>query len=385
MIKLGKIGILTYYYKTHNYGGILQSYALTYFLIKNGLNADQICYVRKDERPFTIEEYEPTHVPSLLVRLKNRLLLHKYNNFIKPKFVARNEKFESFENRIPHSKMVYDLSSITSANEIYESFIIGSDQIWTFRCFNPSFFGEFVTDNKKLISYAASAGKSVFSDREKEYLQKNLSRFDAISVRESDLIQAFSFLHNEKKIECVVDPTLLLTSDEWNQIAVENLIDGKYLFCYFLGGDVRLRKLANRYAKNHGLKVVSIPFANENFNNSDFNFADINIYDAGPKEFISLIKNASCVFTDSFHATVFSLIYKKEFFVFNRIEHKSMCSRLYSLTKMFECEDHFCDSEEKFDLQYLDSLLNIDYQKKFDFFENQKKKSISFLINNLVD
>ena len=157
----------------------------------------------------------------------------------------------------------------------------------------------------------------------------------------------------------MVDPTLLLTDEEWDEVVSGKLVDDNYLFCYFLGNDIRLRKLAKKYAKVNKLKIVSIPFANEIFNNVDFNFADIRFYDAGPSEFLSLIKYADCIFTVSFHATVFLLIYKREFFVFNRIEHIGMSSRLYSLAKMFECEERFCDSNKKFSMQYLNGLISI--------------------------
>lgn len=378
-----KTGILTYYYETHNYGGMLQSYALPLFLKKNNILAEQICYVRTDEWEFTKEISSDKRKPSFLLRVKNKLLSKKYIKDIRPQFKNRNRKFSEFEIRIPHSEKVYDLASISQANEIYDNFIVGSDQIWTFKCFNPSFFGEFVSADREIISYAASAGKSRFSDKEKEYLDNTLKKFKAISVRERDLIDVFSSFVSEKEIESVVDPTLLLEKEDWDEITRDNLIEEKYLFCYFLGSDVRLRKIAHKYARIHGLKVVTIPFANQTFNSVDFGFGDIGLYDVGPVEFVTLIKNAEYIFTDSFHATVFSLIYEKQFFVFDRVEHKGMSARLYSLTEMFECMERFCDSNDKFDIQYLNSVLKMDYNKEFTLFEREKQKSILFLLNNL--
>lgn len=378
-----KTGILTYYYETRNYGGMLQSYALPLFLKKNNILAEQICYVRTDEWMFSKEEYNNVRKESFLLRLKNKLLRKRYIKDICPQFENRNRKFSEFEKCIPHSDQVYNLASISQVNKKYDDFIVGSDQIWTFRCFNPSFFGEFISEDKAIISYAASAGKSIFSDKEREYLQGALKKFKALSVRESDLIDAFSFLDIKEKIECVVDPTLLLEKEDWDEIVSDNLINEKYLFCYFLGSDIRLRKLAHKYATVHRLKVVTIPFANESFNNVDFSFGDIRLYGVGPSEFVALIKNAECIFTDSFHATVFSLIYEKEFFAFDRVEHKGMGSRLYSLTEMFECTERFCDSDDKFDNRYLNNIPKMDYEKNFILFEKQKQKSILFLLNNL--
>lgn len=378
-----KTGILTYYYETHNYGGMLQSYALPLFLKKNNILAEQICYVRTDEWAFTKADYSNIKKSSFLLRLKNKLLSKKYVKKICPKFKNRNRKFSEFEKCIPHSQKVYNLESISQTNEMYDNFIVGSDQIWSFRCFNPTFFGEFVSVNRRLISYAASAGKSVFLEKEKKYLRDALNRFEAISVREKDLVNTISSLISKKEIKSVVDPTLLLEKEDWDKITSDNLIEEQYLFCYFLGSDTRLRKLARKYAKMHGLKIVTIPFANQSFNSADFGFGDMGLYDAGPSEFVTLIKNAECIFTDSFHATVFSLIYEKQFFVFDRIEHKGMSSRLCSLTEMFECTERFCDSNDKFDTNYLNSVLNMDYNREFTLFESEKRKSISFLLNNL--
>lgn len=175
-------------------------------------------------------------------------------------------------------------------------------------------------------------GKSCFTIQEKEYLSECLSSFDAISVREHDLVAALSNLNKGRKLECVVDPTLLLSRDDWNEIVAERIIKEEYLFCYFLGADDRLREIANQYAKNHRLKIVTIPFANETFNGVDFIFANYRLFDAGPQEFISLIKHASCVFTDSFHATVFSLFYQRKFFAFERSASKGMSSRFVDKT-----------------------------------------------------
>lgn len=378
-----KTGILTYYYQTHNYGGMLQSYALPLFLKKNNILAEQICYVRTDEWAFTKVDYSSVKKPRFLMRVKNRLLSPKYDKEILPKLKKRNENFSKFEKCIPHGDIVYNLTTISKSNEIYNSFIVGSDQIWNFRCFNPSFFGEFVSEEKDIISYAASTGKFEFTDKEITYLKDVLEKFKAISVREKDLTDTFSTLINEKEIESVVDPTLLLEQEDWDKITCDNLIKEKYLFCYFLGSDVRLRKLAHKYAKKHRLQVVTIPFANQNFNSADFGFGDICLYDAGPSEFVTLIKHAECVFTDSFHATVFSLIYQKQFFVFDRVEHKGMSSRLYSLTELFECTEQFCDSDDKFDIKYLSSISKMDYDRKFTLFEREKEKSALFLLNNL--
>ena len=272
-----KIGILTYFYQTHNYGGMLQSYALPKFLNDNGIDAEQICYTRKDERPFEAIEESIRKKASISERIEYRILNIYFNKKIKPKFNKRNKNFTDFERKVPCSKRVYDLNNISDVNYIYDGFVVGSDQIWTFRCFNPTFFLEFAYDDKKKISYAASIGKSNFTDLEKEYLNLQLSRFDRITVRENDLVDTLSVITNQN-VSCVLDPVFLLSQSDWNEIADKRLVEDKYLFCYFLGDDKNLRKIAKQYAKKNDLQIVTIPFANQTYNRTDFTFGNIKMY-----------------------------------------------------------------------------------------------------------
>lgn len=357
------VGILTYYYHTHNYGGMLQAYALTKFLLEKGILAEQICCIRDDERPFeSLEEQNQQKQPWLsriAASIEYRTFRSWYQKRIVPLFEKRNEKFRVFEKQIPHSKKVYSLNTIDSANECYSHFITGSDQIWTFRWFNPIFFLEFVRKGKRKISYAASIGKSRFTPKEKSYLAKTLPEFDAVSVREEDLVDE---LHNISgcDIDLVLDPTLLLSREEWDSVASKNIVEGEYIFCYFLGNDPLLRKVAKQFAKRKQIKLVTIPFANQAYNKPDFFFGDEKIYDAGPEEFLALIRGARYVLTDSFHASVFSIVFQRNFVTFSREGAVSMNSRLYSLMELFHCNERFL---VKRDAMTTENLLRITKDK----------------------
>lgn len=384
-----KIGILTYYYNTHNYGGILQAYALTYYL-NNYLFLDtkQICYSLEDERPFD-KSYEEKNQKTVkrntfLERVNIKIKLKKYNNTIKPHFVNRNKKFKQFEKKISHTDFVYNLSNISDCNDLFDVFITGSDQIWTFKWFNPTFYLEFANDDKQKLSYAASMGKSQLSVNETKYLQKVLSSFSAISVREKDLLSSISKCVPQLDSQLVLDPTLLLQENDWQNLVNDNLIKGDYIFCYFLGEDKEAVKIIKQFSKRKKLKIVNIPFANEGFNITDFNFGDIKIYDAGPEDFLTLIKYSSYVFTDSFHASVFSLIFKKEFYCFERNGIKGMSSRLYTLTQIFNCEERFCDTEEKRNINYILNLKEINFDFHPDYL-NLRNQSINYLKKYLLD
>jgi len=368
-----QIGIITHYYKSKNYGGILQAYALSAKLIIMGYSAKQICYsyVQGCKGSLSIK-FIFRHPKTVF-----RKIYYKLNN---KKFNTRNIKLDSFNNQIiPHTDKIYTSKELNELNNSFDLFITGSDQVWHPNVINNGFLLTFT--NKPTISYAASIASKKVSNEYIKTMAKALPNFNAVSVREKDAVDLLQPL-TDKKIEWVLDPTLLLDRKDWDEICPERRIKEKYLFCYFLGHDKRIRKLAKRYAKKHGLKIVNLPHLC-GIAKADIGFGDYKLYDVAPNDFISLIKYADCVFTDSFHACVFSGIYNKNFVAFNRHGMESMATRLYSLCELFECQDHFCDVKEKYNMDYIDKIGQVDYNKNFDLLKEMKNKSMEFLNKNL--
>lgn len=395
-----KIGILTHYYRSLNYGGMLQSYALVKYLEKKGYPAEQLRYAFSSEPflPPRPQEGKTVLPPSenlfrkgfrriyrsLHYRLIDKKREQFYADYKKNVIPRRSERFAAFQDRVPHSGTACDPSSVVSAAEQYDCLITGSDQVWNFTWFNPAFFLDFPDSSARRIAYAASAGKASFGPEETQYLKKTLSRFHAISARESDLADTLNDLLGTDDTVQAVDPTLLLTSEDWDKIASPRLIREKYLFCYFLHNDESLSKLAKQFARKHRLKIVTIPFPGIEYNAADVRFGDYRLDEADPSDFISLVKYADCVFTDSFHATVFSLIYGKQFVAFPRGDAKGMGSRLHTLTKMFGCEERFCrvSAEERAD--YIAALPAYGAKESPDF-EKVKRASEAFLLRALAE
>ncbi len=373
-----RIGIVTKYYKNRNYGGLLQSYALSVYLNNQLYNSEQICY---DCSPKSNSVLKKRRILQLfnIKRVITKLIIIP----IKRKKNKRNFAFNKFDLYIPHSIKVYYRDNINCCIDDYDLFIVGSDQVWNLDWFDHNYFLEFVPNNKKKISYAASLGHSSLTEERKKYFKNILPSFDAISVREKDAVDLLQPL-TDKKVAWVLDPTLLLDKSDWDEICPERRIGKKYLFCYFLGSDKRIRKLAKQYAKKHKLKIVTLPHLC-GIAKSDIGFGDYKLYDVTPNDFISLIKYADCVFTDSFHACVFSTIYNKNFYVFNRLGMENMVSRIYSLTELFECQEHFCDTDDKFNMDYIEQLQSINYDKDFQLLKTMKEKSTRFLLDNLKD
>lgn len=149
-----------------------------------------------------------------------------------------------------------------------------------------------------------------------------MNRFNYIALREKSGCKIVYQLTG-RKVNIVLDPTLLFTGEQWLNIQdKESFIKESYIFCYLLGNNKDQRNLIRKFKKKTNLKIVALLHLDE-YIPSDEGFADITPYNVGPAEFLNLIRNAKYVFTDSFHCSVFSILYKKEFYTFSRFSHKT--------------------------------------------------------------
>lgn len=388
-----KIGIITFYYKNDNYGANLQAYALTKYLNVNGYVAEQICFENSScqcteslkeriVRILTKENIVNKLNKKVCEIIKNKIYASQKDRFLKQR-QERAKKAERFANvMIPHSKEVYSTSTIYKTNDIYDCFITGSDQVWNINMSKPVYFLDFVKGEKEKISYAASMAVDSISKEQKMQIKKWLHDYTAISVREEKAINILAEL-TEVIPEIVVDPTLLLSREEWDKCAASQLVNEDYMFCYFLGNNKKSRELALDFAKKNNLKTVSIPMFNDGYHFYDESFGDLSLNNVSPEEFISLIKYAKFIFTDSYHCCVFSLIYRKQFFVFNRDEKKSMSSRIESLMELFECKRRYVNDVSMQNFEYITGLGMMEYKEKYEKVSNLIQKSKEFIEKNI--
>ena len=344
-----KIGVITMFYGSENYGGVLQAYALIRYLSFVGYIAEQICYDRKSE--WSVDRKIKEVIKSFTDRVDAITVTGTVLN-MKRKCVAQ----WALAN-VRHSKQIYSSKTIKTANEHYDVFIAGSDQIWT-NAFSDVYLLDFVSEYKVKISYAASMGKLSLSDAAKSRFKKRLKLFKAVSVRENDAVDLLRDCV-DRPVRWCVDPTLLLTKEQWEEITSERLVCGRYLFCYFMGSDNRLRLIADEYAKKRGLIIVTFPHLHKKLERADLNFGDRRVYDATPADLLSYIAHADMVFTDSYHVSVFSCIFEKQFFVFNRVGANEMKTRIYSLIALLDSKERFCDTDEKFNLKYIEENMKL--------------------------
>lgn len=283
-------------------------------------------------------------------------------------------------NEIKHSKAVYTDETIVDSSRDYDIFVVGSDQVWNPNLFNKAYYLEFVPEDKVKLSYAASLSVSELTEKQKKFFEESLVGYKAISVREKNAVALLQTLTNID-VRWVLDPTLLLSKNEWEKVGSGRKVSEKYVFTYFLGNGSEERRLAIEYARENHLKILAMPLVFGWKTGFDNAFGDIRLFDVSPKDFISLIQNAEVVFTDSFHAVVFAHIFEKNFFAFKRNDHVEMAARLYSITELFDTKNHFCDTAEKLTLDYLQSNNELVIDRTL--YEKNKEQSLDFLLNNI--
>ena len=209
-----------------------------------------------------------------------------------------------------------------------------------------------------------------------EFCQSGLN---AISVREKSSIPILQEMTN-KPIQVVVDPVLLLQKKEWEQVARVPQIKQLYLVCYLLEDNIAQRKAVEKLAKRLKLKILTFPHILCNVvRKCDLFFGDIHDYTSGPREFIGLIQNAELIVTDSFHASVFSMIFETLFYVFKRDKADAKNStnrRIYDFLKEYQLDSQLVSEES---LAETNKIPKVDFKYAHQHWEKRREESLEYL------
>lgn len=361
------IGILTMN-GYNNYGNILQNYALQNILKNLKICCNTIWFDKKN--------YGGLVKPHLTFKEKIKFIIN-YNNYRNRIFreipieYVKNYNLKKFCDKY----ISYDFIEDYSFLDKYDFFIVGSDQVWNpFFWKNKTFYSKFMllsfVEPHKRIAYAASFGISYLPNRFKTLFKKNLSCFNKISVREKDASEIVEKL-NGYKPPVVLDPTLLVPAEDWRKIEIEPewLNTDRYILTYFLG---KMPSSVINYANNKNLKIINL---------MDYN--NVSVYSTRVEEFLYLLDHASFIFTDSFHGTVFSIIFNKKFITFDRISKKcpNMTSRLSTLFSTLGIKQDIVNNDNS-SFEF-DSFCKIDYENVRIKLETERMKSIDFLKNSI--
>lgn len=311
-----RAAIVTLFHNNYNFGGQLQAYALQTVITSYGIECDIIDYNPQNK----YKKMKALSYKTIISRFyhKFQMKFHQMlNSQLKSDFDRKGMLFQVFMNNMQHTKEIHNKDISTIAAD-YEYWITGSDQVWNPEAFTGSPLYLLKGVSGKKFSYAASSKNAKYDSRQKEELKNALESFSAVSVREKGLEKAIADISG-KTVTTVSDPTLLLSSREWDSIAVEPSIKEKYAFVYLIHISNEVRRNIFNYCRKHKLKMVIVPHAQGWYKSADEKFYDIQAAAIGPAEWIGYIKNADVVFTDSFHGTVFSVNYHKQFVSFENV------------------------------------------------------------------
>jgi hypothetical protein len=350
-----------------NYGNRLQNYALQEVLNGFGVNVYTIIWKKRVNRlrlSKRISNLKKLSVYDIFYKGHMKLCNYIY----KKELTIRTDIFKRFTNDYIR-ETEYSLSNNNipeSLSEKYDYFITGSDQVWN-PAYNKSSSIYFLTfaSKEKRIAYAPSFGVSEIRDEFIDRYKEWISGIDKLSVREYDGAKIIKNLIGVE-VPVLIDPTMLLTESQWNEIAKEPKYkpNERYLLTYFLGKTPKeYNKKIKRITKSNNLKVVKLGDIKEK-----------ETYRTGPSEFLSYIKDCSLVCTDSFHGAVFSIIYKKPFIVYKRVGTQSMYSRINTLLDKFNLH---CRKVECID--YDKNVFDIDYSHITPILETEREKAIYYL------
>lgn len=263
--------------------------------------------------------------------------------------------------------MIDITESLERLNSVYDYFIVGSDQVW-----NPLYGRLSNVDlltgvaNEKRVSYAASFGIENLPEEYRDKVEKELLQFRKISVREDIGKKIVEDITGRTDISVLIDPTMLLTADYWSKIVKRPGFhsEDKYVLLFFLGGvSSQNKEIIKNYAKQNNCKIINLLDKKSKY------------YSCDPSEFLFMEKNAQMVCTDSFHSTVFSILFNSSFTVFERISDNNMNSRLETLLEKFGLQSRVFMGEETlnnqtYDWENVNMKLNVEREYSFQYLKS---------------
>lgn len=357
-----KVGIITVHYNL-NYGAVLQAYATHRALVKMGVESTIINYIN----PIAKKSLQIFSTGSMINNIRALLFMKKR--------IKRCSAFKDFmKKNYRLTEPVFDYRQLNEKIFDFDVYLTGSDQTFNLALsgeidMRKTYFLPWVKNAKK-ISYASSMGETTkgLSKNNELWIKNALLEYSNLSVREkaaADYIEKLGV----KRPEVVVDPTLLLSKQEWDEIAKpSNYTNDDYILFYSVLSEPWVVERVKEIAKKFNLKVVAPHYQNRYEIGSGF----IRAEECGPAEFIDLIKNAKLICTTSFHGTVFSLLYNKPFLSFVFKEG----NRIKNLLSMVNAGSRMVRQGENIDL---DMLLNDDFEEVNHILASEKTRSIDIL------
>lgn len=361
-----QVGILTWH-QYENFGSMLQAFALQKTLEQLKIRNEIVDYFNESILPAKKKSERLKYL------LKKVLMAVKLDQFVGDYYSFQRFYFDY----LCKSKTVTNRDQLKSLSMKYYCIICGGDQIWAPNVYDPVYMADFVDEeNIRLVSYAASIGLNDIPEKLRPIYRDLLSRFSCVSVREEKGKELLKELCNiDAKV--VLDPTFLLDVSVYRKIQKKVLqVKKPYIFCYFLNKHHDYGSRVQSFATACGCEICGISSSTQ-----DNNWMHI-LRGIGPQEFLWLVDNAEYIFTDSYHGTIFSLLFQKKFWTFERFRNDDpICqnSRIQQLNKMFDLESKILSSKEIPDVN-----VNLDYeviQEKMQIYIKESKNFLREALN----
>ncbi len=379
-------------YEVENYGGVLQAYATQKAVEKMGIDYEVINLsgISKILDKRKLSYYAKKVFDKDVIKDKggyiHKKIVGKLNPKLEKNLALRSRAFKSYrENNFVLSRECCDFRQLREMSTRYDSVLVGSDQLWLPSNIEADFYTlNFVPSYVNKVAYATSFGMSSLPQRQKELAKDFLNRIEYLSARELSghiLIKELT----GRNVPIVCDPVMLLNTTEWEHICGrEEPGKEKYIFCYFLGKNMKAREFAKNLREITGYKIVALNHC-DIYVKADDEMSDYSPYDFNPVKFVEYIKNAEYICTDSFHASTFSLMFKKMFFAFKRFTSnttQSTNNRLDSLFKIAGAGSRMFTGNE----DVKEALkTEIDYEKVSYNLSKIKESSYRYLRESLLE
>lgn len=364
-----KVGIISRH-AISNYGSFFQAYALERTVREMGYDSYTINYIRNKEKSVNLVKIDIAN-SKWNKNFITRLIFYAIN--IPNRYIQYN-RFSKFRKK--ELNLTKEINDSTSINKDlgFDIYCTGSDQVWNETIENKldyAYFFDNVDKNEKIISYAASFGKSVFDKKKLDVVKNKLKKYNYISVREDagvDILKSMGYDANQ-----VLDPTLLLNGEIWRSVIGNSYksCNKKYILIYQVHKNNELVDYAKELAKKNNFDVIniSVSFLNKK---KDVKLEWLPSY----KKVLWLFDNAQCIVTDSFHATAFSINFNKNFVTFLP---KESTSRNKSVLKLFGLEERCITDKNDFETP----MKCIDYVSVNKILDKERKKSYKWLEDTL--
>lgn len=362
----------------YNFGSSLQAYAMQQTLSMLGFYNRIIDYdeykLRWKIRPFVHNVFYS--FMCLFPLFWRTVCPSIYRHFAK-RHIQR-KKFDIFDRtQLRLTKKSYRSSrEITKDVSQCRACVCGSDQIWCPLLFDPTMFLDFcIAPEIKRVAYAPSIGLPRLDSHQKKIHDLTIN-FHALSIREKQGAKLLQELLNRNDVAVMPDPTLLLEPEKWLSIATMPPAGLPYILCYFLGAELIPRKFIRELQEKTGCRILNIQMY---YNKQNLEAEALDT--VSPDEFIGLVKNATYVCTDSFHGTIFSILFQKKFFCFKRFEEaakNNQNSRIFNLLDMLSLSHRLCDENS----EVIDG--DIDYSQSIAALEQKKQEAFAYLKHALA-